>query len=61
MKYKLPRRTRFGKLKIGDNFLWGTKDPKFRKVDDGVAVRMYPQYIGRSYAFADKCLVTKGA
>ena len=59
MKSIHPRNTRFGKLKVGANFLWGSIDPKYRKIDESTAVRLYSHHIGKTYAFADKCLVIK--
>lgn len=60
--YKGPRgtrRVRFGKLKAGDEFKWGSIDPHYRKVDEDTAVRLGGKYIGRLYGFGDTVLVTR--
>lgn len=51
------RRSRFGALKVGEYFRWGLSDPQYRKVDSEHAERLYPQYMGKRYVFADKALV----
>ena len=51
--------TSFGTVDVGHKFNWGSIDSTFQKVDETSAIRVAnaPRYVGRTYAFADKCQV----
>lgn len=51
------KRTRFGKLKVGEFFEWGEILPTYKKIDAEHAERYYPIFATKRYVFADKCLV----
>ena len=51
----------FGNLPTGAIFQWGSIDPKYKKIDESTAIRLYPHHVGKLYSFAEKVEVTQGA